>query len=333
MPPPDSGEPPTFTAADDAFHFDQLSDRWWETETAWFSYHVPERRLGGWFYNMFRPNIGTVAGGAWVWDDTADLPWEVPYSVNYSALQLPPDADLRAVELPTGVGITVLEPTRSYRLTYRDAGRYVAELRFDAVMDPEPLTAVGSTFGSAHHFDQFGRVTGHIALHGERIDVDCLGMRDRTWGPRPEHRPRQAAYVTGAASAEHGFLAVTNGSVAVDPVAYGFLRRDAETCSLARGQRRVERDPERGLVTAITVEGVDSAGRELHATGRPVSRIITNRHTFIDSNSLIRWQLDGEEAWGEDQDMWPVHDYAAAARARRAAAGRTAGAVGADGPH
>ena len=53
------------------FHFDVMSDRWWETETAWFSFHHPERRLGGWFYSMFRPNIGTVAGGAWVWDDTA----------------------------------------------------------------------------------------------------------------------------------------------------------------------------------------------------------------------------------------------------------------------
>ncbi len=309
--------PPAFTAADDAFHFDQLSERWWETETAWFSFHVPERRLGGWFYSMFRPNIGTVAGGAWVWDDTADLPWEVLYCTNFTALPLPPVADLRDVVLPTGVGIKVVEPTRSYELTHDDAERYVARLRFDAVMDPEPLTSVGSTFGSAHHFDQLGRVHGHVVLHGERIEVDCVGMRDRTWGPRPEHRPRQAAYVTGAAGADHGFLAVTNGSAALDPVAYGFLRRDGETCALVSGQRRVERDAERGLVTAIELDAVDRDGREWHAVGRPVSRIIINRHSFIDSNSLIRWELDGQPGWGEDQDMWPIHDYAAAARARR----------------
>jgi len=68
-------ESPVFTAADDGFHFAQLTDRWWETETAWFSFHVPERRLGGWFYSMFRPNIGTVAGGAWVcgWVRPSDL--------------------------------------------------------------------------------------------------------------------------------------------------------------------------------------------------------------------------------------------------------------------
>ena len=71
-------ETPVFTAADDAFHFDVMSDRWWETETSWFSFHHAERRLGGWFYSMIRPNIGTVAGGAWVWDDTA-VPTPSPY--------------------------------------------------------------------------------------------------------------------------------------------------------------------------------------------------------------------------------------------------------------
>ena len=64
---------------------------------------------------MVRPNIGTVAGGAWVWDDTAWLPWDVRYSANYSALQLPPDTDLRDVVLPTGVAIRVVEPTQSLR--------------------------------------------------------------------------------------------------------------------------------------------------------------------------------------------------------------------------
>lgn len=311
----DPAGPPTFRPEDDAFHFDVLSDRWWETETAWFSWHVPERRLGGWFYSMFRPNIGTVAGGAWVWDDSASLPWEVLYSTNYTALQLPADADLRDVTLPTGVRMKVIEPCTSYELGYDDPERFQAELRFDAVMAPEPLTAVGSTFGSAHHFDQLGRVHGHVVIHGERVEVDCLGMRDRTWGPRPEHRPRQAAYVTGAASAAHAFLAVTNTKSDGDPVAYGFLRRDGRTVSLRSGERTVTRH-EDGQITRITIDAVDAEGRALHAVGEPTSRIVINRHTFIDINSLIHWSIDGDDGWGEDQDMWPTHTFAAARRQR-----------------
>jgi hypothetical protein len=54
------------------------------------------------------------------------------------------------------------------------------------------------------------------------------------------------------------------------------------------------------------------------ATGVPISRVILNRHTFIDVNSLIRWDLDGVVAYGEDQDMWPVHRWARLKRQRSA---------------
>src|ERR1044071_10456165 len=123
-----------FTARDDHFHFTELGEDWWATETAWFSFHHPERRLGGWFYSMARPNIGTIAGGAWVWDHTAHLPWEALYSANYSALQLPRDQDLDDCRLPNGVSIKVLEPRMRYALGYADEDRLTAELVFDGVM-------------------------------------------------------------------------------------------------------------------------------------------------------------------------------------------------------
>lgn len=306
-----------FTARDDDFHFAEMGDDWWATETAWFSFHAPARRLGGWLYTLARPNIGTVAGGCWIWDDTAHLPWEALYSANYSALPLPRGVALRDCRLPTGVSIKVIEPCTSYALGYDDGERLRADLRFDAVMPPEPLAGVGSTFGSAHHFDQLGRVTGELVLHGERIGIDCVAMRDRTWGRRPEDRPRQAAYLTGAADAAHGFLAVTGPRPEGDRVAYGFLRRDGRTAALAGGERRVERDPRHGWITRVTLEARDVDGRRIAASGEPVSRIVINRHTFIDVNSLVRWDLDGALAWGEDQDMWPVHRWARARREAR----------------
>ncbi len=299
-----------FTAADDGFHFDVMTDRWWETETSWFAFHNEERRLGGWLYTMVRPNIGTVAGGVWVWDDSARQPWEVLYCANYSAMPLDRSQDLTDATLSNGVSIKVIEPTMSYALGYNDGDRLTVDLRFDGVMAPHPLAAVGSTFGSAHHFDQFGRVTGHIVVLGERIPIDSISMRDRTWGPRPEHRPRQAAYVTGAVDAEEGFLAVTNTTPDGDPISYGFLRRDGRIANLAEGERRVERDPATGWVTEIRIDAVDLEGRELHAVGVPVSGMVINRHLFIDNNSLLRWDIDGREGWGEDQDMWPVHSWA-----------------------
>jgi len=315
-----------FTPADDGFHHHLADGEWWFTETAWFSFHNAERRLGGWFYTMVRPTIGTVAGGAWVWDDSAHLPWEVLYSTNYSALELPAGADLCDVELPTGVRLRVDEPMLAYRIGYDDPGRYTADLRFVALDTPRPLTAAQSTFGRSAHYDQLGHVTGTITLGGDRVDIDCWSMRDRTWGRRPENRPRQAAYVTGAGDDGTGFLAVTNTRDGTDRVAYGFVNRTGEAVALVDGARTVSRDPGTGWVDRVEIDAQDANGDRFAASGRALSRITINRHSFIDVNSLVRWQVPGPrggvEWWGEDQDMWPVHRWAAA---RRSATGNDGG--------
>ncbi len=142
-------------------------------------------------------------------------------------------------------------------------------------------------------------------------------MRDRTWGRRPEDRPRPAAYVTGAGDGGAGFLAVTNTRDGTDRVAYGFVDRGQGQVGLVDGERSVVRSPD-GWVDEIRIDAVDADGRSLVATGRSVSRITINRHSFIDINSLIHWRVGGEsgevEWWGEDQDMWPIHRFSAAKR-------------------
>lgn len=306
----------TFTDRDDRFHFEQMSDRWWETETSWFSFFNADRNLGGWIYTMCRPNIGTVAGGVWVWDDTAYLPWEVPYSLNYSALRLPRDQELTDIALPSGVRIQCLKPRTSYLLRYEDAGRLNLNLRFDGIMEPEPLVSDASVFGPSRHFDQLGQVRGELVMHGETVQIDCVAMRDRTWGPRSERRPRKGAYVTAATPSGDGFLALTDPGDEKDPITYGFLRLDGQIAKLVGGTRVVERDPVTGFISQIEIRASDSDGRRVVAVGEPLSRIVINRHTFIDVNTLLQWHIEEREGWGEDQDMWPVHDWSAFRRQR-----------------
>ena len=310
---------PTFTAADDRFHFHTMSDRWWETETCWFSFAVPERRLGGWVYVLARPNIGTVAGGAWIWDDGGELPWEVLHCANHTSMRLPRDQDLDDIRLPTGVSVRALEPLTCYQVGYRYEQRVHLDMRFEAVMAPLPLTNVKTAFAHLSHFDQIGHVTGELVLDGERIGIDCYAMRDRSWGPRPEYRAKPVAYVTAMAGPNDGLLAITDPAIAGDPVTHGFLLRDGEVSPLVKGHRRVERHPEDNRVLHVAIEAEDRAGRAVYATGTPESRIIVNRHSHIDSMSLVRWSLNEAEAWGEDQDLWPYERWAQAHRRNRAA--------------
>jgi len=307
-----------FKPEDDAFNHGVGVEDWWFTETSWFSFHNVDRNIGGWLYTMLRPNIGTVAGGAWVWDGTAHLPWEVLYSQNFSALAIPKELDLPNLVLPTGVTIGVLDPGMVYSLGYDDPGKLTVDLNFAARQRPRPLGTAASTFGEAAHFDQIGNMTGHIELLGKKIKIDCWSMRDRTWGRRPENRPRQAGYVTGAGQDGAGFLAVSNTRNGTDRIAYGFVQREETQVSFVEGQREVVRDPTHGWVDEIRIEAFDENGESFEAVGKSTNRITINRHTFIDVNSSIRWELQNRDSgkvwWGEDQDMWPVHQWSVANR-------------------
>jgi len=103
---------PLVTAEDDRFH--SASDHWWETETAWFSFNLPERRIGGWFYSQVLPTQQVCNGGAWVWDDSSA---PALYEANHRGLRISPleTLDLRDVELPNGNHIQALEPLTTYR--------------------------------------------------------------------------------------------------------------------------------------------------------------------------------------------------------------------------
>ena len=155
-----------FTARDDRFHFDELAGDWWSTETAWFSFSRPERRLGGWLYTLARPTIGTVAGGAWIWDDSAHLPWEVLYSANYTALELPRDQDLDDVTLPTGVSIRVIEPCMSYALGYNDEPRLRATQRVKIVLLGNPVATTANPLRLSEELAMIDLISGGRLVPG-----------------------------------------------------------------------------------------------------------------------------------------------------------------------
>lgn len=306
--------PEVFSPADDRFH--DVGDHWWATETAWFSFFNADRCLGGWVYLLFRPNIGTVQGGAWVWDDTAFLPWEVPYLTNYSSLRIDDGTDLTDAQLRNGISLQVVKPLSVYDLRYDDPGRLQLALRFEAIMAPEPFGQGKPPFLSAAHFDQLGRVTGNVLLHGEPVPIDCISMRDRSWGPRPETRMRRLSYNFATASPDHALFVATSPTMPDDPAEHGWLIRDGRLAHVGEAHRTVERHPRHGWVEREVIKGRDVLGRQFRAYGESASRIVLNRHTAITWTSLMHWDLDGDTAWGEDQDMWPVHDWSAFRRHR-----------------
>ena len=196
---------------------------------------------------------------------------------------------------------------------FRDQHDFVADLRFAGISPPVPHLEGAPPFTGSSHFDQHGRVTGELQLLGERIPVDCISVRDRSWGRRPELLGRRTrfSYCFGASSPDEAFLAFCRPDthlVEAEQLLSGYLIRDGMLRRLATASRVNERDPETGGVARVLLDARDTDGRELHAVADAVSRMaLSGSGGGLTVNTMLRWSIDGARTgWGEDQEVWSL---------------------------
>jgi len=315
------------TPLDDQWH--EHTQHWFETETTWWSFNVPERRMGGWLYTQVLAVQGTCNGGAWVWDDSRA---GALYEQRHQGLPFPDRGDLTNCTFPNGNHVEVLQPLMRYRTTYSDPGAFEADLVHEGIMPPHSHPVGAWPFWATRHFDQPMHVTGTIVLHGEAIAVDCYSVRDRSWGPRPtgpipddkklpkgalpgrEHRPVRASfphsvgYVFATQDPDDAFLAFTDPWIdgdgrASDDLDAGYLVRDGVYAPLVAGSRTFELAPETRFIRAIHLHATDALGRDLDARGELVARHGTQGPN---GTGLFHWEwTGGRTGWGEDQSFGP----------------------------
>ena len=289
---------------DDEFHPPTTDDPEW-TETCWFTFTVPERGLSGQLYPYFKTNQGVAAGGAFFWDARGERPETCVYAKQFWHLPLPPEAKLTDIRLANGIAYRCLEPQRRWSVRYDDpdgGDEIQVDLTFTGVVPPNML--------GTSHVDQAGRYEGTIVLHGEEIAVDGFGMRDRSWGPRPQYgqgihggQSMCGGYSYATASERDAFHAITmdfgSGALAI----HGYLLRDGDWSKLASGTREVLERDEHGAPLHVVLEGEDEQGRRVHAEGRTHNALsfLINPNLFT-FNCLTEWTFDGVTAWGEDHD-------------------------------
>jgi hypothetical protein len=291
---------------DDELHPPTSDDPYW-TETCWFTFTVPERRLSGQLYPFFRPNQRVVAAAAYFWDDHGDQPWSCRYAKAFWHLPMS-DEPLSDLTLPNGIRYRCLEPLTRYEVRYDDldgGDELHVDLEFSAVTPPHYL--------GESHLDQPGRYRGTIVLQGEHIDVDAFGFRDRSWGVRSQFgqgltsSPAQhGGYSYGTASERDAFHTITMDFGDGCRSIHGYLLRDGTWSKLAAGLREVTaRDSATGFPLQVVIDGTDELGRELHAEGRCLNKLgIHLNPNLFTVNCLTEWTFDGITAFGEDHDNW-----------------------------
>jgi hypothetical protein len=289
--------------ADDGFHPGRSEDRSW-TETAWFAGAVPERGLVVWTYPLFRHELGVMSCGIYVWEPGAEELWELPYCRTWWHLPIPEGIEATRFALPNGLAYECLEPLAAYRVTYADGDAMRLDMTFRALHPPHE---VGVVPGGHGHLDQLGRVTGELWLAGERLAIDCLEMRDRTWSPRRESRQDTFLTYSYGAAADGAAFHVAARRVRErgrQELLTGFTLRDGVARPVAEATCEVARD-DRGRPAAVRLRGSEEGGRPLAADGEVVSRIALPGTPWFVWACMVRWTLpDGSVAYGEHQDTW-----------------------------
>ncbi|MDX2277897.1 MAG: hypothetical protein NW206_20800 [Hyphomonadaceae bacterium] len=309
---------------DDSFHPNGGDPHW--NESTWLPIMVPEKRLSGWIYFFHRTTLGYTIGGVAAWDPSGEemwncrvYDWGIPYPT-------PPNADMYDFKLPNSLTVRTIEPMRSYQFGYDSFGCKM-DLRWDATMQPHNtgFPDHSKEWGSSH-FEQCGRMTGTIVLDGETLDVNCWSNRDRSWGPREVKINPRGDFPWAVASEGHSFHATamtrlppSNDPVdgVVDPIVAGWYLRDGELAALKEGRRSVSRAPD-GRVQTVRIEAVDAMGRPLLAEGRTVNWFRWTGLPVFNYFCLTDWNLNGEQAWGEVQDFFPIPQFRQFARSRQA---------------
>jgi hypothetical protein len=313
---------------DDSFH-DRTDSPYWN-ESGIFIFNVPERKLEGICYFWHRPNMNLSGSEISIWDPSGEFKHDIRFYEYEPYSQLPGGTDTFDFRLDSGMWCSLSEPLTSYRFGYKGDGCEI-DLACDAVTPPyEPLNpgdqaaATSEVEGfadvkaapTAGRYQQGGHFYGTINLDGDTINVDCMGFRDHTWGPR-EPVGRWKRFGIGNCYTESGGFdvwCVSELPPDTDPIVgtteravMGAYIKDGQVGHIVSGEHRaVERGPD-GRALRVELQATDTLGRELQAVGTCENWYWWHGYrTMLDIFSLTRWEFDGQVAYGDHEDAWTL---------------------------
>ena len=214
------------------------------------------------------------------------------------------------------LSVKVIEPLKRYTIRY-DKDDVVYDLEWAAIGPLHELRTgdPGQQQTAKFHIEQPGRMTGTIRLNGETIAIDCVSMRDTSYGPRDYESLATGGYFWGIAEGS-AFHAIAMGE-AEQKVIGGFIWKDGELASLASGTRRITAYGDYGP-SACGFEATDTLGRTMTATGTIDPGLIFTGytdHTVV--WSLVEWAWDGVTHWGDNQEFRSMPSFRDIARGVR----------------
>jgi hypothetical protein len=309
----------SFTADDDLLHGrngvvgDSLTETWF------WGFHVPEANLNCLLYCWVHPNLNVASSGLMIYKGFKLHHLAAELFDWYAYMDSAVVGDGSDIRIPNGLTAKLLEPMRRWRLGFNDPVR-------DSMFDLD-MTALADPIMRANnkHFEQSMRVTGDLVLRGERHRVNCVAIRDRSWGElRPEGHNRLPPYtwVTGAFGEDFAFNVGAHDDPARNPLWLsdyqvdrervfkdGWVWREGRALRLVTASMISHRDRDTLRPMRHEIDMTDTDGNRYHILGTiTASAPFCAFPNAVCQFALARWEMNGRVGWGESQEVkW--NDY------------------------
>lgn len=274
-------------------------------------------------YGLFREPLGVVGSTVSVNSRRVIMPWAADYWDAWEHLVVPQPSNLLDYELANGLTVVCTEANRVWDVAYSDPAADL-ELRFrcTALMDAydindpaqDPMAAardMDKTWGHAYagHFDLTGHYEGEIRLRGVTTPIDCVSTMDHSWGIRAERQTSRLSWQHAHVSPELAIHVICDFATDAGPDApsaqtmtHGYVLEHGKVHGLKAGGGTTHRRgfyPER-----IELTVTDSADRSWELVGEAVTTFPWQAWPgTVGHNCLLRWTVNGQNAWGECMDF------------------------------
>lgn len=309
----------TATPADEHFHGtgpagDTLTETWY------WGFHIPQERINCFAYCWVHPNLKVVSAGLFVYQGrkSQHLACELFEMRDFMSIDVIGDGS--HIRLPSSFEVEALVPLEHLRMRFRDEPRATAlDLELQAVTPPVMRA-------NNKHFEQLMHVTGTLRLRGTEHAVDCLQIRDRSWGElRPEdHAVKSPPYtwVTGAFGRDFAFNIGAHDDPRRDPdwgalftlapekaFKDGWVLVDGEQRRFRHASIITRRDPTLMQPLRHQISCEDTSGEHYEITGEVIAVTPwSGWSNMVCQIGLVEWTCNGRKGYGEVQDcQW--NDY------------------------
>lgn len=304
--------------ADDGFH--QVGEEPTFNESAYFNFYDSRCRLGGFVRIGNRPNEGHAEMTVCLYlpnGSAAFMFWRPEIACNdrfdAAGLRFEPVVPFREHRISyTGAccllerPLELLDPRRAF-----SENRHVPvtiDMRYLALSPPfggepaeQPPGGDGMQSFARGHFEQHGRAVGRVTIDSDVYELDGLGLRDRSWGPRTWQALRRYRWLTMNFGPDAGIAAALvvgrDGHELHGGYLFGATNRPLERVSI-----ETIAEPHTGLHDRLDVSLSTTDGSRERITGRVLSMVpLRNRRDGVTTRiaeGLTEWTWGGRVGYG-----------------------------------